>query len=190
VAASQSARLFTTSSNNLNPQPMQVAPPPDQIDPLDLNPNTALAQWAEERLLAAGTPPIGSRRRRAALRTSADIPFEQLPYQCFQEARKILAADREQKLEAISAELTKIKWLEGLGEGEFKGGEKMREIKLASMRRYVERLKILADINDPLVKRRFEDGMGTLPPSLPTSSTTKSAQRGNRKVLMNVKQAT
>jgi hypothetical protein len=28
------------------------------------------------------------------------------------------------------------------------------------MRAYVERLKILADINDPMVKRRFEDGQG------------------------------
>jgi large subunit ribosomal protein L35 len=29
------------------------------------------------------------------------------------------------------------------------------------MKEYVERLKIVADINDPLVKRRFEDGQGT-----------------------------
>jgi large subunit ribosomal protein L35 len=28
------------------------------------------------------------------------------------------------------------------------------------MRRYLERLKILADINDPMIKKRFEDAEG------------------------------
>ena len=30
------------------------------------------------------------------------------------------------------------------------------------MRRELERLKVLADINDPMVKKRFEDGDGML----------------------------
>jgi large subunit ribosomal protein L35 len=30
------------------------------------------------------------------------------------------------------------------------------------MRNYINELVILADINDPVVKKRFEDGQGTL----------------------------
>jgi len=43
-----------------------------------------------------------------------------------------------------------------------RGGQRMRDTRLASLRRHVERLKILADANDPLVKKRFEDGLGAL----------------------------
>ncbi|KAK6211632.1 putative phosphatidylethanolamine-binding protein [Colletotrichum tabaci] len=135
---------------------------PETVDPVELNPNTAVAPWAEKDLWKAGTPPIGSRRRRYAIRTSANLPFEQLPYQAFQEARKILAADRQEKLQAIIAEMQKIKRLEGTKGDNVRGGEKMRQRKLASMRQHVERLKILADINDPAVKRRFEDGLGDM----------------------------
>ncbi|GJD01165.1 phosphatidylethanolamine-binding protein [Colletotrichum higginsianum] len=135
---------------------------PETVDPVELNPNTAVAPWAEKDLWKAGTPPIGSRRRRYAIRTSANLPFEQLPYQAFQEARKILAADRQEKLQAIIAEMQKIKRLEGIKGDNVRGGEKMRQRKLASMRQHVERLKILADINDPAVKRRFEDGLGDM----------------------------
>ncbi|KAF3359796.1 hypothetical protein VdG1_05005 [Verticillium dahliae VDG1] len=44
----------------------------------------------------------------------------------------------------------------------FRGGEKKREMKLESIRRHIEHLKIQADINDPAVKRRFEDGLGDM----------------------------
>ncbi|TQN67055.1 54S ribosomal protein L35 [Colletotrichum shisoi] len=135
---------------------------PDTVDPVELDPNTAVALWAEKDLWKAGTPPIGSRRRRYAIRTSANLPFEQLPYQAFQEARKVLAADRQEKLQAIIAEMQKIKRLEGVKGDNVRGGEKMRQRRLASMRQHVERLKILADINDPAVKRRFEDGLGDM----------------------------
>ena len=40
------------------------------------------------------------------------------------------------------------------------GGEASKKGKLVAMQKYLEELKILADINDPLVKKRFEDGMG------------------------------
>ncbi|KJK74666.1 hypothetical protein H634G_09977 [Metarhizium anisopliae BRIP 53293] len=106
--------------------------------------------------------PIGSRRRRMAMRTTQNIPFEQLPYQAFQEARKILAADREDKLAKIKAELDKIAKLEAKDAADVKGGQKMKDVKLASLRREVERLKLLADANDPLVKKRFEDGLGDM----------------------------
>ncbi|KJZ70242.1 hypothetical protein HIM_10356 [Hirsutella minnesotensis 3608] len=112
--------------------------------------------------MKAGKMPVGSRRRRVALRNTPDIPFEQLPYQAFQEARKILAADRQDKIARIAQELGKIAWLEARDPSEIKGGEVMKKTRLASLRREVERLKILADINDPLVKKRFEDGLGDM----------------------------
>ncbi len=40
------------------------------------------------------------------------------------------------------------------------GGEEAKQRRLLSMRTALEELKILADINDPLVKKRFEDGKG------------------------------
>jgi large subunit ribosomal protein L35 len=86
-----------------------------------------------------------------------------MPYQAFQEARKILAQDREEKVAKIVAEAAKIRRLEATDASAFRGGETYKQRRLESMREYVERLKILADINDPLVKRRFEDGQGTFP---------------------------
>lgn len=96
------------------------------------------------------------------MRTTANIPFEQLPYQAFQEARAILAADRQEKIAKIKEELAKIAALEKKDAALVKGGQPMKETKLASLRRYVEQLKIQADINDPLVKKRFEDGLGKM----------------------------
>ncbi|KAI1359349.1 ribosomal protein YmL35 [Xylaria arbuscula] len=127
-----------------------------------LDPNTTTAHWAERKLMKAGTPPVGSRRRRAALRSSENVPFEQLPYQCFQEARKILQEDREEKLEALAKEVAKIKRLEETPADQIPGGQRKKDIRLKSMRKYIEELKILIDINDPLVKRRFEDGLGDM----------------------------
>ncbi|KAL2266501.1 hypothetical protein VTJ83DRAFT_5853 [Remersonia thermophila] len=122
---------------------------------------TTIKQGTEEELAKLLSPQLGSLRRRAALATTGNIPFEQLPYQAFQEARKILAKDREEKVAKIVAELEKIKKLEATDPSTFRSGEAYKQKRLKSMRAYVERLKILADINDPMVKRRFEDGMGT-----------------------------
>lgn len=105
-----------------------------------------------------GTTPIGSRRRRAALQSSNNIPFEQLPYQCFQEARKVLLADRAEKLEQIEAMRQRIARVEALSPEE--ASEQSKKSRLGAMRLHLERLKISADINDPLVKRKFEDGQG------------------------------
>lgn len=110
--------------------------------------------------MRSGIIPIGSRRRRAALRTSENIPFEQLPYQCFQEAIKILKTDREEKLKLIQAERLRIANLAMQDPATIKGGERQKQTRLDSMRRYLEYLKIQADINDPLIKKRFEDGEG------------------------------
>lgn len=105
--------------------------------------------------------PIGSRRRRAAIQSSDNIPFEQLPYQCFQEALQVLREDRTEKLEQIKIERLRISNLVAQDASDIKGGEVQKEKRLDSMRRYLEKLKIEADINDPLIKKRFEDGEGT-----------------------------
>jgi large subunit ribosomal protein L35 len=109
-------------------------------------------------------PPIGSRRRRLALQDSSGIPFEQLPYQCFQEARKILIADRQEKLKEIESNRARILRLQE-SDPALSGGEARKQQRLKSLMTSLERLKILADINDPLVKRKFEDGLGSLRPS-------------------------
>ncbi|KAI0491061.1 phosphatidylethanolamine-binding protein [Xylaria cf. heliscus] len=127
-----------------------------------MDPNTTTAHWAERKLMRTGTPPIGSRRRRAALRSSENLPFEQLPYQCFQEARKILQEDRNHKLQALAKELAKIKLLEGIPDDQFPGGPRKKVMRLKSLAKYVKELKVLIDINDPIVKRRFEDGLGDM----------------------------
>lgn len=123
---------------------------------------STIKQGTEEELAQLMSPQLGSRRRRAALATTSNIPFEQLPYQCFQEARKILAQDREEKVAKIIAETAKIKRLEATDPSVFRGGEAYKQRRLESLRKYVEELKILADINDPMVKRRFEDGQGMI----------------------------
>lgn len=113
--------------------------------------------------MRTGQMPVGSRRRRAAVRaTPASLPFEQLPYQAFQEARQILAADRAQKLAEIEEVLSRISKLQAKPAAQVKGGQKMKDRKLQSMKEWVELLKIRADANDPVIKKRFEDGMGDM----------------------------
>jgi large subunit ribosomal protein L35 len=111
--------------------------------------------------MRSGVLPIGSRRRRAAVKSSDNIPFERLPYQCFQEALKVLKADREEKMEQIRTERLRISNLEAQDVADIKGGEKERQNRLFHMRKHLEWLKIQADVNDPLIKKRFEDGEGT-----------------------------
>jgi len=108
-----------------------------------------------------GVAPVGSRRRRAALQNSPNIPFEQLPYQCFQEARNILQADRIEKLKDIERIREKIAKYEALSP-EQAGGKQVQNSKLGAWREHLEKLKIQADINDPIVKRKFEDGKGEI----------------------------
>jgi large subunit ribosomal protein L35 len=114
----------------------------------------------ERKLTRMGLQPIGSRRRRGAIRSANDIPFEQLPYQCFQEAMKVLKADREEKLKLIETERLRISNLKALDASEIPGGVVEKERRLGNMQKHLEYLKIQADINDPLVKKRFEDGLG------------------------------
>jgi large subunit ribosomal protein L35 len=103
--------------------------------------------------------PVGSRRRRAAIQSSDNVPFEQMPYQCFQEARKILQEDREAKLTQIAEMRKRIAHWQNVSAADC-GGEFAKKGRLVRMQKHLEELKILADINDPLVKKRFEDGQG------------------------------
>jgi large subunit ribosomal protein L35 len=151
----RAVRTFTSSCRSLNETVQEAKPSSRTFDPL-----TVTSRKGEKALMRKGIFPVGSRRRRAALKTSDNIPFEQLPYQCFQEARKVLQADREEKIKAIGEERKKIARLIEQDPSTIKGGETQKQIRLDSLRRYIEKLKILADINDPLIKKRFEDGEG------------------------------
>lgn len=94
------------------------------------------------------------------MKATSNIPFELLPYQCFQEARTYLQQDRTEKLDAIQVEKKRIEKLQdtvAVGEE----AESRKEQRLHSMRQRIERLKLMADINDPMVKKNFEDGKGT-----------------------------
>lgn len=139
--------------NITNPPP----PPPPPRPPL--NPLLVSTRREERQLIRTGVRPIGSRRRRAASQPADSIPFEQLPYQCFQEARKILAADREEKLRQIEAERQRIAIWKARDPAKW-GGENSMKGRLVRMQKYLHHLKILADINDPTIKMRFEDGKG------------------------------
>jgi len=135
-----------------------ATPPPHHV----LTPDTVVGKRQEKKLLRTQHKmPIGSRRRRAAIKTLGEnsIPFTELPYQCFQEARKVLAEDREEKIKAIELFRSRIVRLMEADPAVY-GGEENKERKLDSMRRKLEQYKILADINDPLVKKKFEDGHG------------------------------
>ncbi|KAL5612909.1 hypothetical protein BROUX41_004014 [Berkeleyomyces rouxiae] len=159
---SAAARSAAPTTSMPSSESVASAPAPASVDPANLDPNTAVGREAELALQKAGTPPIGSRRRRMAIRNSQNLPFEQLPYQCFQEARKILKADREEKIEELKEKVQMITGLEKSDGSNFKRGVAGRDLKLQSLRNRVEQLQILADINDPVVRRRSEDGDGNM----------------------------
>lgn len=156
---STSLARFPIRALSLQQNILPRADPPPPPPPPGLDPRTVVEPRQERKLLRSRVFPVGSRRRRAALAGSQNIPFEQLPYQCFQEARKILQEDRQEKIAQIEDQRARIQRLKEQ-DAAVSGGEMQKETRLASMRRYMERLKILADINDPLVKKRFEDGKG------------------------------
>ncbi|ORX94717.1 phosphatidylethanolamine-binding protein [Clohesyomyces aquaticus] len=142
---------------------VNAAPPPDamaQWGPLD--PNTVDNKRDERRLVRReGLQPIGSRRRRVALQYANLVPFEQLPYQCFQEARKVLQEDREEKLKQMETQKLRMRNLAAQDPAAM-GGVQAKETRLGSMRARLNELIILADINDPMAKKRFEDGEGDM----------------------------
>ncbi|KAI9683941.1 MAG: hypothetical protein M1829_004276 [Trizodia sp. TS-e1964] len=160
-----SASLSTTNSESstepLSPIRENVPAKRTKSPPKLPDPERAASRQQVRALLRRGIMPIGSRRRRAALNSSANIPFEQLPFQCFQEARKVLAADREEKLGQIEIQRARIIRLKEQ-DPSISGGVWEKARRLDSMQKQLEKLKILADINDPLIKKRFEDGDGDM----------------------------
>lgn len=165
-------RTFTTTApSRLETEQQQppsepaAAPPPPPV-PTDTqskkrDPYTVSTPAGERQLLLnQRLVPIGSRRRRAAIASTSQIPFSQLPYQCFQEARSLLQDDRQEKLEAVRVQrerLERLRMKDVAPQDQWQKDNRMRD-----MRKKLEELKILVDINDPVVKRRFEDGKGKL----------------------------
>ncbi|RDW88643.1 hypothetical protein BP6252_00675 [Coleophoma cylindrospora] len=152
----RSIRAFTTST----PASEAVAEPAPRTR--TWNPATVTSKRGEKALMKTGVIPVGSRRRRAAIKSSDNVPFELLPFQCFQEARKVLQEDREEKLKAIATERLRINNLMAQDPAKLAGGQVAKDRRLDSMRRHLEHLKVLADINDPMIKKRFEDGEGDM----------------------------
>lgn len=152
----QSKRLFQTTAVSHDEAPVEDKPLPFHKN---LDPALVSSPRLERKLMRSGVSPIGSRRRRAALQGSENIPFELLPYQCFQEARKVLQADRDGKLKDITREQARVDRLRALSDEEA-GGANVKKSKLGAMEKHLENLKVWADINDPVVKRKFEDGQG------------------------------
>ncbi|CEJ58698.1 Putative Phosphatidylethanolamine binding protein [Penicillium brasilianum] len=157
----------------------------EQNQPFHKNPDPSLVSSPrlERRLMRQGTNPVGSRRRRAALQSSANIPFEQLPYQCFQEARKVLLEDRAEKLKEIESMRQKIARVEAQSVEEA-GGEQVHKSRVRAMQLHLERLKIHADINDPLVKRKFEDGLGDMSKPIYRFLADRNWREYRRKILV------
>ncbi|KAF2628571.1 PEBP-like protein [Macroventuria anomochaeta] len=149
-----------------------------------LDPETVENKKQERRLLRReGVQPVGSRRRRAALRMSAvrkteEIPFEQLPYQCFQEARKFLQEDRQEKLKEIKTQQQRIQ-----ATAESNASVQSKRDRIARMKMHLNDLIIAADINDPVVKRKFEDGQGDMNKPIYRHLAEKKWREFKRKVL-------
>ena len=130
-----------------------------QAPPPGLDRNNVFTPRGERKLLRTrSATPVGSRRRRAAALSSSQIPFDQLPFQCFQEARKVLIQHRQEKINDIETETQRIQRLKAATVEP--QNEQRHQHRIKSMERYLDELKIHADINDPMVKRRFEDGKG------------------------------
>lgn len=157
IALASCLNVETTASSASEPP---SPPPAANSNPAKRRDPKRVSNPQHERQLIRnqGILPIGSRRRRAALATSPNIQFHLLPYQCFQEARAFLQEDRQEKREQIQLYRGRIEQLQAKDVAP--QDEATKEKRLADMRRKLEATKILADINDPIVKRKFEDGVG------------------------------
>ncbi|KAF6222239.1 hypothetical protein HO133_001325 [Letharia lupina] len=106
-----------------------------------------------------------------------------MPYQCFQEARAVLAEDRSRKLLEIAEMRKRIAFWQNVPASDL-GGEYAKKGKLVRMQRYLEQLKILADVNDPVIKKRFEDGMGDMDRPIYRYLADRKWREYKRKLLM------
>lgn len=72
-----------------------------------------------------------------------------------------MQADRIEKLKDIERTREKIARYEALNP-EQAGGKQVQNSKLGAWKEHLDKLKIQADINDPIVKKKFEDGQGEI----------------------------
>lgn len=93
------------------------------------------------------------------MQSTPGIPFEQLPYQCFQEARKIIADHRQEVVKKIELQKERLARLEAQ-DAAVNGGQLKKRHRLNWMKNTLEKLIIEADIHDPRIKMNFEDGFG------------------------------
>ncbi|KAF9692732.1 hypothetical protein EKO04_009069 [Ascochyta lentis] len=173
------------TASSAPPPPQSASDVPEYMQKWGtLDPETVENKKQERRLLRReGVQPVGSRRRRAALRLSAarqtrEIPFEQLPYQCFQEARKVLHEDRLEKLNDIKTQQQRIH-----AAAASKASEQSKRDSIARMKTHLNHLIIAADINDPVVKRKFEDGQADMNKPIYRHLAEKKWREFKRKVL-------
>ncbi|EME85742.1 uncharacterized protein MYCFIDRAFT_41188 [Pseudocercospora fijiensis CIRAD86] len=172
-------RSFSTSTNLQDAETAQVEKPARVLDPLTVStPRLERKMIREQKQM-----PIASRRRRRAIASSSNIPFEQLPYQCFQEARAFLQEDRAEKLEMIKKFRARIENLMDTVPVTQADIER-KEARLRDMRKRLEDTKILADINDPLVKKKFEDGFGDMSKPIYRHLAQKKWRSYERELLM------
>lgn len=161
AAARDEALSTPTPTPTSAPTPDPTSPPAYMQAWGTLDPQMVENKKLERRLLRRDhVQPVGSRRRRAALRrgviqNAVELPFEQLPYQCFQEARKFLQEDRMEKLKEIKHQQQRIQAVAASD-----ASEQSKRDRIARMKMHTNDLIIQADINDPTVKRKFEDGQG------------------------------
>jgi large subunit ribosomal protein L35 len=152
-------RSFTSSSSTRTKDDVETVPSTEPYLPEVDDLKYAYTRKQVKRLeREQGKRPIGSHRFRVARMLNPDIPFEQLPYQCFQEARKVLAEKREEILKDIKKMEARIERTRALDDSVL--SQRQREDSVMWMKVHIQKLKIEADINDPLVKKKFEDDMG------------------------------
>lgn len=163
VATKQAGKLprrAFSQQSMLREEPERRADP--AADAMLLDPRTVHTFKQEKQLKRfRKLLPIGSRRRRIAIASTDNVPFSQLPYQCFQEARMVLAEQRRDILDQVAAQQERIaaqaKRVPDTPEKE----QAMRN-RIAGMEAKVRELRVEADIHDPMIKKTFEDGHGEL----------------------------
>lgn len=76
-----------------------------------------------------------------------------MPFQMYQLALELINQDRKEKLQQIKKTREKIKTALAVP------GVDPKSTRILNLKRYLERLEILVDINNPRVKYNFENGI-------------------------------
>lgn len=158
VHAHEVVRYFTPCTHNGDTISTQSLSNDPSIDSSTIADTLTGSRWT-------GRDYARTRRQRVVQQQLGEnsLKFEEMPFQCFQEARKVLLEDRNEKLQQIQVQRERMARIQA--QDVAPQDEAHRQTRLKSMRKRLEELKIHADINDPLVKKRFEDGNGESPPT-------------------------